>query len=95
MTRVTYSPKAEADLEDIWRYTYREWGADQADRYTGDIFEACLAIANGQRVARRAIGFDPYFKFTVSKHVVYFVQQGDGIFVMRVLHQSMDTQALL
>lgn len=93
MTRVTYSPRAERDLEDIWLYTDQRWGQGQADRYTDEISQACLAIAKGHCLPRRAIGFEPYFKLSVGKHVVYFVHEDEGNFVVRVLHQSMDTNA--
>jgi plasmid stabilization system protein ParE len=28
------SPLAEADLEDIWLYTFQTWSSEQADHYT-------------------------------------------------------------
>jgi toxin ParE1/3/4 len=31
---------AETDLRDIWRYTYKTWGPEQADKYFDQI-EAC------------------------------------------------------
>jgi toxin ParE1/3/4 len=27
------TPRAERDLEDIWRYTTKRWSADQAETY--------------------------------------------------------------
>jgi toxin ParE1/3/4 len=34
MAEYRLSPAAERDLEGIWKYTRREWGLDQAERYT-------------------------------------------------------------
>ena len=36
------TPAAEQDLIDIWLYTAREWGADQADLYL-DALDAALS----------------------------------------------------
>jgi toxin ParE1/3/4 len=33
------SPLAQADLSDIWDYSYSQWGADQADAYVLAIHE--------------------------------------------------------
>ncbi|SBW04135.1 hypothetical protein KL86DPRO_20264 [uncultured delta proteobacterium] len=34
------SPLAEADLEEIWLYTFRQWSLEQADDYSGNIITA-------------------------------------------------------
>src|SRR5882757_5948996 len=34
MAEYRLSPAAERDLEGIWKYTRREWGLKQAERYT-------------------------------------------------------------
>jgi hypothetical protein len=33
------SPRAQADLDDIWDYTADRWGLDQAETYTRDIWQ--------------------------------------------------------
>nr|WP_289079189.1 type II toxin-antitoxin system RelE/ParE family toxin [uncultured Thalassospira sp.] len=39
--RYRLTPRAEADLEDIWRYTHRRWSVTQADKYS-EIFWGCF-----------------------------------------------------
>lgn len=34
MAEYPLSAAAERDLEDIWKYTRREWGLEQTERYT-------------------------------------------------------------
>ncbi|WP_323122551.1 type II toxin-antitoxin system RelE/ParE family toxin, partial [Burkholderia alba] len=34
---VRLTPLAEADLEDIWTYTFEQWSLEQAERYVGDL----------------------------------------------------------
>ncbi|WP_369984046.1 type II toxin-antitoxin system RelE/ParE family toxin [Sinorhizobium fredii] len=41
------TPRARADLEDIWQYTAETWSVEQADRYIESLsgtFEALLAM---------------------------------------------------
>ena len=91
MSRVTFSPAAIADIDGIWDYTAETWGADQADRYTDDIRDACNDLAVGKKQGRTADVRDGYLKYSVGKHFVFFVRTGDGIAVIRVLHQQTNT----
>jgi toxin ParE1/3/4 len=85
------SPRAEADLEEIWRYTVRKWSADQADRYIRDLVAAFDDLATGRRAGRSAEDVRRgYWKQLVGSHVIYFRQTDAGIEVMRVLHGRMD-----
>ncbi len=92
MSRVTFSPAAIADIDGIWDYTAETWGVDQADRYTDDIRDACKDLARGTKQGRTADVRDGYLKYAVGKHFVFFVGTGDGIAVIRVLHQQMNTE---
>lgn len=91
MNRVTFSPAAIADIDGIWDYTAEMWGVDQADRYTDDIRDACNDLAAGKKQGRTSDVRDGYLKYSVGKHFVFFVRTCDGIAVIRVLHQQMDT----
>jgi plasmid stabilization system protein ParE len=45
------SPAAERDLESIWKYTRREWGLEQANRYTDLLTTAFRALAEAPKSA--------------------------------------------
>jgi toxin ParE1/3/4 len=91
---LTFSPAAIADIGAIWDYTAETWGMDQADRYVDDIRAACVALAGGERSGRRVDVLDGYLKYPVGRHLIFFRQVGrqvgQGIVVIRVLHQSRD-----
>ena len=55
------SPLAEQDLEDLWRYTLREWSADQADRYYHSIISAIEVL-----LARRSADTSSILKNTMT-----------------------------
>ncbi|MBU3032415.1 type II toxin-antitoxin system RelE/ParE family toxin [Paracoccus marinaquae] len=90
MNRVTFSPAAISDLNDIWDYTATEWGPDQADRYTDDIQDTCCSLARGEKRGRTVDVRDGYIKYAVGRHFVFFRTNGAEIVVIRILHQSMD-----
>jgi toxin ParE1/3/4 len=87
---LAFSPAAVADIGAIWDYTAETWGVGQADRYVDDIRSACVALADGERVGRRVDFLDSYLKYPVGRHLIFYRQDGPGIVVIRVLHQSMD-----
>lgn len=86
------SPMAEADLEDIWIYTAREWSVDQAETYTNDIINMFEDIAAGRRYGRPVSVRAGYLKMLVGRHAIYFQAPGEVIAIIRILHQSMDVE---
>jgi toxin ParE1/3/4 len=51
MAEYRLSPAAERDLEGIWKYTRREWGLEQADRYTDLLSAAFQVLAEAPKSA--------------------------------------------
>jgi toxin ParE1/3/4 len=92
MAEFRLSPAAQDDLEAVFEYTLREWGLDQALRYTDLIEQNCAELAEGPLLAQSCDAIRPgYRRRTVGRHVIYFKQAEYGIAVIRILHQRMDT----
>jgi toxin ParE1/3/4 len=91
MAEYRLSPAAERDLEQIWEYTYREWGLGLAEQYTDVLTTACQTLAETPNSApacdhiRRG-----YRRRSVHRHVIYFRIMAYGIAVILVLHDRMD-----
>ena len=92
MTRdIRLSEAARTDLIDIWVQTNRRWCPDQADRYLDDIDRALRGLIENPMMgtdcsdllqgARRLI---------TGRHLAFYEVDKNAIFVIRVLHQSMD-----
>jgi toxin ParE1/3/4 len=91
MTRYVLSPRAQRDIEDIWNYTVQRWGADQAERYVGDIARAIEIVSADRRRGRACDEIRAgYFKCQVGSHVVFYRRVKSTVAVVRILHQRMD-----
>jgi len=91
MRQLVISERAEADLRDIWLYSFDNWGEAQADRYLDELdagMRKCGAEPEGgkQREAVRS----RYWSSLVRKHVVFYSFTDDQVLIQRVLHGSMD-----
>lgn len=95
MKVITFSPAAEADLENIWDHSAANWGPDQADRYTDEVREACRDLAYGIKRARPVDVRKGYMKYAVGAHMIYFRDLGERLEVIRVLHQKQDVTSNL
>ena len=84
------SPLAEADLEEIWLYTFKRWSLEQADSYLASIVDAFEGLASGVKTGKSVEVRDGYFKYAVGSHVVFYRLTEDSIDIMRILHQRMD-----
>lgn len=94
MTGFTLSPRARTDLDDIWDYTARHWGSDQADRYVRQVVAMCTDLAAGRKQGRNAEAIRTgYFMCAAGSHILFYRFGRAGMIeVMRILHQQMDVE---
>jgi toxin ParE1/3/4 len=84
------TPEAARDMETIWLYTLKEWGLEQANRYTDELTEAFGQLAANPKMATRCDRIRKgYRRSQVGRHGIYFRQIDYGIVVVRVLHDRM------
>lgn len=84
------SPRAQADLEEIWLYTFQTWSQEQSDNYVSGFVAAFDGLASGAKDGRPVKIRDGYFKYAVGSHLVFYKRSRNGIDVIRVLHQRVD-----
>ena len=92
MRGIACTPATFADISEIWDYTAGRWDVDRADRYVDDVRDACEGLAEGRKQGHPVDVRDGYLKYSVGRHFVFFVRAAEGINVIRVPHQSMDTE---
>ncbi len=81
---------AEEDLRGIWRYTYETWGADQADRYFGQIEECCDAVGEGRARSRSFETLPQGVRIHRCEHHYIVWLAADRPVVIAILHERMD-----
>ncbi len=92
MSGIVLSPKAKADLSEIWDYTYSEWGVEQAEKYVRDLWSV---MQEKTRELTKSVDIGDvrkgYRKVRSGSHVVFFKVTREGVVdVVRILHQKMD-----
>ena len=92
MARFRVQQAASLRIDEIYRYTLKEWGATQAEVYINGLFDAFAKVGT-QEVFSRPVpadfGVDGFF-FRYEKHFVYwrYLSNGD-IGIVTVLHERM------
>ena len=91
MGQYRLSPRAQADLENIWDYTEERWGQSQAESYVRSIQAAIAAVTEDPRRGQKCDDIRKgYLGYSVERQVLFFRQIPEGIDVVRILHQSMN-----
>jgi toxin ParE1/3/4 len=91
MAEYRLAPAAERDLEEIWRYTARQWGIEQAHRYTDTLTAAFAELAEAPKTAPACDHIRAgYRRRGLERHVIYFRITGYGVAIVRILHDRMD-----
>ena len=89
-------PAAETDLAAIWLYTVEEWGLRQADDYIDQLADAFQLVADQPLICHERTEFSPPVRiFHQAHHLIVYRIEVDTIWVIRVLHESMDVDARL
>ncbi len=82
---------AEKDLEQIWLYTFHEWGIEQADKYIRLLIARFSWLSENQRLGKRRDDIKPgYYCFPEGRHLIFYMLSQDGIDIIGIPHQSMD-----
>ena len=96
MSEFRLTPTAERDLEDIWTYTLKNWGLEQANHYIDRLMVVFDALSQSPKTAPACdhilLG---YRRRSFERHMVYFRITNYGIEVVRILHVSMDALSRL
>lgn len=89
--RFIVSPRARADIEDIWSYTVGQWGERQAEIYLRLLQAAADAVASDPEIGQTCDDVRPgYRKYRVGSHVMFYRINPNAVVVVRILHQRMD-----
>lgn len=90
MPKYRLSNQARADLREIVRYTFEKWGAEQAGLYGCDLVQCFARIAESPRIGRPCDSAGKgYRRLEHERHVVFYRQDEDGVFIVRILQQRM------
>lgn len=89
--RLELTDHATEDLRSISRYTSRQWGSDQENRYLRDLYLKFNEITTDP--ARWRFRNDLFPQCQVAnfgRHVILFICRNELLVIVRVLHSSMD-----
>jgi toxin ParE1/3/4 len=82
---------AENDLEQIWLYSFHEWGLEQADSYIRLMKGRFSWLAKNPLLGKRRDDIKPgYYSFPEGRHVIFYIITESGIDIIGIPHQCMD-----
>ena len=83
--------RALQDLVSVEDYSVNTWGKRVANRYIGQIEAALQRLSDNPEILREEPNLHDYLYFyRVSKHLLVCDVQRDAIYVLTVIHASMD-----
>lgn len=89
--RLTITPDARVDINDIRLYTQQRWGVDQRRRYGNRLMQEIRSLVDyPERGSSRDNLYPGCRSPRVQRHVAYYRITDDEIIVGRVLHEAQD-----
>jgi toxin ParE1/3/4 len=91
MPDYTLSNKAVADLENIYLYSRKTFGEAKADAYFSSLSDCLDILTENPRLGHRAAHILPgLFCHQHAHHLVFYLIEPNGIFIVRLLHRAME-----
>ena len=85
------SREADQDLEDIFDYTVREFGVDQAIVYVSGFEEIIVSLAANPELGRTRVEIRNGLRsFVNGSHILFYRVLKNHIHIIRILHGSRD-----
>lgn len=91
MADYVLSNKADADLDEIYVYSFHNFGEAKADAYFLSLRDCLQSLAGNPRMGRSIDALHAgLLCHRHARHVIYYLIEDAGIFVVRILHEAMD-----
>jgi toxin ParE1/3/4 len=97
MNKFVLSSKAKTDLIKIAKYTQIIWGLSQRNDYLKVLDNTFHVLAGDPELGINCDYIrEGYSKYPQASHVIYYKEyKSSQIFIMRILHKSMDVNSAL
>ncbi len=83
-------------MKNIWLYSFKNWGAEQADCYFDELNSALDFITENPDLGCACDYIrEGYRQFHINSHLVFYRVTATKIHIVRVLHDSMNYTAHL
>jgi len=81
----------EEDMVEIWRYTLRKWGEEQADLYIDTLLLRFIWLTENASLWKPRPELSPdLYSYVHKRHVIFFCATSEVMEILRVLHEKMD-----
>lgn len=85
------SAKALKDQEQLYRYSFSQFGMIQAARYMEELIRVFELLAEFPNLGTNCENIRADLrKHTHESHTIYYRIKADNIFIVRILHNQMD-----
>ena len=89
--KYTYSKLADQQIQKIYRDTAIEWGFDQAEKYDAGLLKAVLLLAEHPDLGRKCDEIKAgYQRYEYERHIIFYRQRENDIFIVQILHDRQD-----
>ena len=96
MANYNLSQPAEIDLEDIFDYSYNQFGIDQAIAYQDQLLATLDRMGSFPESGISRDDIRKGLRLTISGgHIIFYRIKTQEVFILRILHHSRDVKKYL
>jgi toxin ParE1/3/4 len=94
MLNLLLAPAAEKDLEEIYDFTIRSWGSQQAEKYQDQLFLGMKQLLKNPKLGKTYPYYagNSYRKLHINKHLIFYFTDSENCTIVRILHDAVDVE---
>lgn len=94
MLEIHITKKTQEDLENIWIYSFKEWGEKQADKYFDTLDQAInKTLLNNPKTGSNCNHISSGYRlYKVAKHLIFYKLTQKRILIIRILHHRINVR---
>jgi toxin ParE1/3/4 len=90
------SNAAKSDIKKIGHYTQERWGKEQRRIYLKDMQKKFIQLSDNPHMVALNKSFNPPVRLCpFGKNLIVYLIDNEEIYIVRILHGSMDVEELL
>jgi toxin ParE1/3/4 len=96
MAKYQFSKSAEQDINAILDYSYESFGEKATEHYFAELKKCFELLSENPFIGINSDSWRKgYFRHPHKSHVIFYKLKTDGIYIVRILHKSVDSKRIL
>jgi len=95
-SRYKLFPRARSDLEEVWCYGVKSWGANRADKYIDELNMFFFSLTINPELHKERYEYNaPVRVCAYGDHIIAYIVDQDTVNIICIVHKRVDLYSVI